>query len=477
MKQWKMAIKCLAFILVITLGAGCGKGSSPATAPVNPVSSPQADASLPATTGEPNPLNVHGILDESLAVSALIPMAGGNLSATSADGTRFTLTFPDGALLHNETITLTPLSGVEGLPFSGGLVGGVQMVPEGLRLFKPATLTIESPKTVAAKGFETVAFGYHQAGEGVYLIPSKVTGNILTLELWHFCGEAAALATPAEIQTQVQQHLPSIAEDALLQQWQEHVGLERNAELLGQAPDPEGFARYGELLRQIYDRSIDPQLAIALADCTKASDILSRALSWARQAELTQEGFQTEILKIYDFQKQVMEKCFQTWTGNGTFRRTTGQSGMAEVTDAYTFQITFRVLPEGTIAGSGILTLTEETESLPGMTCNRPGVSSVIYPPMEVAGTVKPGTASPPEATFQLNFTSYPAVLPSQWVCDINGLSNISDYPATDGGFFLDNIEIAAVDGAQTNGKKNEGSAGVTLETIWELQISKQATP
>jgi hypothetical protein len=131
-------------------------------------------------------------------------------------------------------------------------------------------------------------------------------------------------------------------------------------------------------------------------------------------------------------------------------------------------------MPDGAIAGTGILTKTEETESLPGMTCNRPGVSSVIFPPMDVSGTVKPGTASAPETVFQLKFKSFPAVMPSQWVCDISGYSSTSDYPENDGGFFLENIEIAAVDGAQIKGEKTEGA---TLVTNWTLQINRQTTP
>jgi hypothetical protein len=164
-----------------------------------------------------------------------------------------------------------------------------------------------------------------------------------------------------------------------------------------------------------------------------------------------------------------------TWTGSGTFIRTTSQAGAgAQVSDAYTFQVTFRVLSDGKVEGTGSLTLTEEKESLPGMTCNRPGVSSVIYPPLEVSGTVQLGTVSAPQAVFQLNFKSFPAVLPSSWVCDISGIPYTSNFPSTDGGFFLDKIEISAVDGAQARGG---GPTYMPLVTTWELQIHKQAAP
>ena len=120
--------------------------------------SPKKSINQPATTTS-NPSAVQVTLDEQLASSADITTAGGTLTAQGADGTKFTLTFPKGALPNDEKITLTPAARVDGLPFSGALAGAVQMEPEGLRLLAPAVLTIESPKTVAATGFETVAFG------------------------------------------------------------------------------------------------------------------------------------------------------------------------------------------------------------------------------------------------------------------------------------------------------------------------------
>ncbi len=264
-------------------------------------------------TVAPNPLNVQVKVDNQISASAVISTTGGTLSVVGADGTKFTLTFPKGALLNDEKITLTPITAVDGLPFSGGLVGGVQMAPEGLRLLKPATLTIESAKTVAAKGFETVAFGYHQNGEGLYLTPSEVKGNILTLEVWHFTGDAAAQATSAEIQTQQQQHVPSNAEDAFTQRVREYLGRERQAQLLpGQNPDPEFERTMGEFLREGYDRFIGPQLPIALTDCDAAPAILSRALGWLRQVQLLGYGdrFQAESTLITNTMLQVLVNCY-----------------------------------------------------------------------------------------------------------------------------------------------------------------------
>lgn len=295
MNQSRLINKLLAVTLLISLTLGCGFATS----------------IFQASTPTPNPVHMEVNLDEQHSSSAVISPDGGTLSTEGADGTKFTLTFPKDALSNDETITLTPITTVNGLPFSGGLVGGVQMAPEGLRLFQPVMLTIESPKTVAATGFETVAFAYHQNGEGLYLNPSEAKGNILTLEIWHFSGAAAAQGTPAEIQTQ-QQRVPSNAEDAFTQRMRDILGRERQAQLLGQPTDPDLERTIGEFLREGYDRFIAPQLPIALQDCEAAGPILSKALSWLRQVQLLgYDGqFQAESAKIMETMSQAIVNCY-----------------------------------------------------------------------------------------------------------------------------------------------------------------------
>jgi hypothetical protein len=268
-----------------------------------------------APTFAPNPLNVQVKVDSKITASAVISATGGTLSVQGADGTKFTLTFPKDALASEQKITLTPITAVDGLPFSGGLVGGVQMSPEGLRLLQPAMLTIESPKTVAAKGFETVAFAYHQNGEGLYLNDSGVKGNVLTLEVWHFSGAGSAQGTSAEIQAQ-QQRVPSNAEDAFTQRVRDYLARERQAQLMtgvpGQNPDPDMERTIGEFLREAYDRFIAPQLPTALQDCEAARPILSKALGWLRQVQLLGYGdrFQTENNLIMETMSQALVNCY-----------------------------------------------------------------------------------------------------------------------------------------------------------------------
>ena len=281
-----------------------------------------------SSAGAGSPIDTQVNLDAKTAATALITPAGGSLSATAADGTAFTLTLPAGALEKDAQITLTPASSIDGLPFSGGLVGALQMAPEGLRLLQAATLTIESPKTVAAEGFQTVAFGYHQGGEGMYLNPAAISGNVMTLEVWHFSGAGAAQGTPAEVNAQQEQHVPQNAEDAFTQEMQQFEGRERQAELLkgqaGQEPDPEFGEKTIAAIKQGFKDFLEPQLAIALQDCEKAPAILARALGALRQMELMGGGkyFQAEMDQVYATIDQVKAKCSRgykaEWHDQGT---------------------------------------------------------------------------------------------------------------------------------------------------------------
>jgi hypothetical protein len=473
LERLKMKIHWFPFALIATtLIAACG-----ATAPASDSAAQNAGpaSTQPPVTRVANPLNVKVTTDTDLAASALITTAGGTLSVEAADGTQFTLTFPEGALQSDETITLTPVSGVEGSPFSGGLVGGVQMAPEGLRLFQPATLTIESPNTVAAEGFETVAFGYHEDGQGVYLNPSTIAGSILTLEVWHFSGIAAAQATTAEIQTQQQQNVPSDAEDAFTQGIQELEGIERQAQQLGE-PDPDFKDRMKEFLRQAYESFIAPQLPIALEDCAKAPEIISKALGWARQAEfLAGNELRAQIDNVIATYEQVKEKCNQNYTGEGKFR-TSGEQSALQVVSGYTFQITFRANADGAINGEGVIQKVEASMGSQDFQCTDPGFSALVFPPMRITGTTTLDAAGQP-ATFHLTLVGPASTSTSQYTCThpIAGTWTLDAVP--DQGFFIENVEIDAADGAQAQSENTTETFGTTVVTAWELVIHKQANP
>ena len=360
----------------------------------------------------PKPVNTEIDLDAQHSSSAVISPDGGTLSAEGADGTRFTLTFPKDALGADETITLTPITTVNGLPFSGGLVGAVQMAPEGLRLLQPAILTIESPRAAAAEGFKTVAFAYHQNGEGLYLNPSEVKGNVLTLEIWHFSGAGAAQGTPAEIQAQ-QQRVPSDAEDALSQRMREYLEQERELQQMGLPPDPELDKTIVEFLREAYNRIIAPQLPLALQDCEAARPILSKALGWLRQVQLFgYEGqFEAESGKIMETMRQAMVNCYnreyeQCVLDKKIEHRTAmliiyRQAALLGIDDQLDFSKVQRCPPPASYQASG----TQEEMTYSGTICRLEQPFAVEVTSPVYAFTIQLTPSSPQAGTFTLSGT------------------------------------------------------------------------
>jgi hypothetical protein len=111
--------------------------------------------------------SVQVTFDTSHNASTTIGAEGGTLSTTAADGTVYELVIPADALDFDETISMIPVSSVDGLPLSGGLVGAVMLEPAGIIFYEPATLriTLSAPIT----GDIQVGFAYEGTGEEFHL--------------------------------------------------------------------------------------------------------------------------------------------------------------------------------------------------------------------------------------------------------------------------------------------------------------------
>jgi hypothetical protein len=93
-------------LLAASLLSSCGGNPDPSSVGTVP---------LP----EPSPLNVSITFDEARAVRQVVPLGGGTLSVTAEDGAVYTLTIPEGALLEETTVAMTPIGTLEGAPIEG----------------------------------------------------------------------------------------------------------------------------------------------------------------------------------------------------------------------------------------------------------------------------------------------------------------------------------------------------------------------
>ncbi|MGD0878169.1 MAG: hypothetical protein ABSA01_08500, partial [Anaerolineales bacterium] len=209
----KIMSRLLLVILFASMLLSCslftGASTPPASPPGtgSPVSPVQATA-MPGTKVTPT-------LDSKDLVDALIPTKGGQINLTLPNGIAYSLSIPNGALMDDQEVTMVPITRIDGMRLSGGLIGGVQLEPEGLELLTPATLTITVPKGYDAK--QMVGFGYHGAGEGFHLDLATGDGKTISLLIFSFSGHGAASGTPGSIANQADQPVASPA-DAYAQQ-------------------------------------------------------------------------------------------------------------------------------------------------------------------------------------------------------------------------------------------------------------------
>jgi hypothetical protein len=174
-------------VVAMTIVAGCS-APSPTPGPSDSASSAASPDAADLSTAPPYILNLSVTTEDPSAVVGSIGPDGGQLSTTAADGTTYTLDIPSGALLYAEDISMTPIVGVDGLP--GGIspehLVGVQLAPDGLELFPPATLTVTPPSPIPVASVATMSFKGDGADAGLELFDQAVSN--LTIQVAHFSG-------------------------------------------------------------------------------------------------------------------------------------------------------------------------------------------------------------------------------------------------------------------------------------------------
>ncbi|MBI5546621.1 MAG: hypothetical protein HY901_22285 [Deltaproteobacteria bacterium] len=265
-------------------------------------------ASLTVTASfVPQPASVSVQLDPSRAVTKTVSREGGELVATSADGTTsFTLTIPPLALTRETSIALTPLASMQGSPFQGRSLGAVHFAPEGLQLYPPATLTIRQTGTPPSP--PVVGFGYRGTGSSFHLVPSTVQGTDVRLAITHFSGAGASEATAQEVEQQLQS-VPEVPED------------------LAEQEDASGTEQaVTSVLGSVFELSVRPALTAALTTMNRAdiTAALTQYFVWRTQvmrsgerASLTpqvQQGLELAILALKRGYALANGECLATGT-------------------------------------------------------------------------------------------------------------------------------------------------------------------
>ncbi len=160
--------------------------------------------------------------DTAHASHASIGAAGGTLTATGADGSRYTLTVPAGALTSATDLSLTPLKDVVVDGTSAGWQVGVQLGPNGTQFLQAVTLDIQTAAGAPSQAAVTLV-----DGSGTVYVPqsSPTTGASFSADLWHFSDYLVAPLTDGLLGRAADAAIADVQVPAVSQDLQDLMGL------------------------------------------------------------------------------------------------------------------------------------------------------------------------------------------------------------------------------------------------------------
>ncbi|MGY2897152.1 hypothetical protein [Deinococcus sp. UYEF24] len=228
------------------------------------------------------PLNVKPTTDLDNSYSDTIGPEGGELTTLDAAGNTYILTVPKGALGFPQTLTMTPLNALKGMPFKGGLNAGVQLEPEGTYFVKPVTLEIAFDKPPDLN--KITPFGYTGAGQDFTSTMLKPAPGHFIFVLNHFSGAGFANSTEAERTAELVQQPLDAAER--ISKYVQQVGEERQKQLLGQESSGEAAAAFARALAAYKEEVLEPLSEVAAQSCTAGTLYINLVLAVERQAQI-----------------------------------------------------------------------------------------------------------------------------------------------------------------------------------------------
>ncbi len=269
------------------------------------------------------PIDVTVTLAEGRAVTKDVPLSGGLLTATGEDGTLYTLTIPENALLEPTRITMTPVKRVSGVPFgtSETLTMGVQFAPEGLRFFGPATLKITPASGPPVPLNRQLFVDWVQDGKQLGLAIPDPSSRDLQVLVTHFSGIGFAPSKGFDSDLSgARERLGGDAERRMQSATAEALGRLRAQLLDGSLTEDEvqsglEAALEGELLQQYLDQVVKPRVAAAASSCANSRLAIQTVANFDHQRQvmgLSQSGIPLEPLLTQGAEvcmKEEYERC------------------------------------------------------------------------------------------------------------------------------------------------------------------------
>jgi hypothetical protein len=292
-------------------GKGAPDGSARNDCPKPKAAEPLGVLPKPGPTKSVSPQMLAG----AHAADAVMSRDGGTLSAYSSDFKRlYTLVVPPGALANDTPIEIKPLSGVNGLPFAGGMVGGVQFEPSGLEFSRPAALIISGEGVKPQPN--QVAFGYNGNGRDFrltanflkipdWLAPYYDPSNSIAVPVEHFSGLGVAPATDLETARQLSYDAQE-ARDRLSQEIAKEIEEARDGK------DKDLSEVTERILLDYLEQVILPEAAAASFSDAMYERAVRNLIGWERQRQLLGGGEDLPA-KYHSLMKRVSQLLAIAW--------------------------------------------------------------------------------------------------------------------------------------------------------------------
>ncbi len=285
MKKQHPYLLVLSLFILSACSQAVFTNEPPSAAKPIPQTETKTTSALPITEEDydvpADPVRVSYTLASEGGSEALIPVSGGVLSTTAADGTVFTLTIPPDALVIDTLIRMTPVATLEGMPF-GSQPLLVDLEPEGLQLYAYATLTITSAELVPVD--QQIFVSISGATNELTLALPVVDSAEIQLLIDHFSAHGFTKGMLADIEP-VRERLGGSAERRLQSKAAEILGRERQTQLLG-GESSDWIEELDGLMNEYQKQVIEPRVAAAGQSCAAARLAIQTVLGFDRQRQL-----------------------------------------------------------------------------------------------------------------------------------------------------------------------------------------------
>ena len=274
------------------------------------IAGPSVDFTTPGKA-----LDVKVVLDKKQTASGKISPAGGTVSLTARDGSKFTLDVPAKALETETEITITTVKTLDGAPLDKNTPTAVQLEPSGLFFKEMVTLTIVPAKEIPVR--EQIIFGYEGEGKDYHLAWVDTKSKDIKIKLMEFSGagvgSGADSAWASNLQIQAEN-----ARTRLIQQAGQITQTERRSVLLGDESNSEAWAeQIKALIDQYNDQVILKEIVAAELDCQFARRAIEDILGMERQRQLLGYDPDPNVWQKVDKLVKIGTECKRSYKVSG----------------------------------------------------------------------------------------------------------------------------------------------------------------